>query len=114
MRTFFPVHEFDNAFGGTKMIAGDIGTVINAGNREETGNFWDIQPCPAQDQDAEQLAPPATGPLAQLVNGPVASLLHGSPLPVYPSGPQMQHPRPHQPWLLPDLADDQAAFHHPA
>jgi hypothetical protein len=87
VRTFFPVHEFDNAFGGTKMIAGDIGTVINAGNRDETGNFWDIQPCPAQDQDAEQLTAPASGPLAGLVNGPLSSLLHGSPLPVYASGP---------------------------
>jgi hypothetical protein len=88
VRTFFPIHEFDNAFGGTKMIAGDLGTVINAGNREETGNFWNLQSCPAQDQDAEQLSAPATGVLGQLVNGPLSALLHGSPLPVYGSGPQ--------------------------
>jgi hypothetical protein len=88
VRTFFPVHEFDNAFGGTKMIAGGTGTIINAGNRMETGSFWTLQPCPAQDQDAEQTSVPASGPLAQLVNGPVASLLNGSPLPVYGPGPQ--------------------------
>ncbi len=29
------------------MIAGDTGTIINAGNREETGSFWTLQPCPA-------------------------------------------------------------------
>jgi hypothetical protein len=88
VRTFFPVHEFDNAFGGTKMISGDIGALINAGNREETGSFWTLQSCPAEDQDAEQVTIPATGPIAQLGNGPLASLLGGSLLPVYGSGPQ--------------------------
>jgi hypothetical protein len=88
VRTFFPVHEFDNAFGGTKMIAGEIGTVINAGNREQTGSFWNLAPCAAQDQDAAQIAVPASGPLAGLVNGPLSSLTHGSPLPVYGPGPQ--------------------------
>src|SRR5947209_690726 len=88
VRTFFPIHEFDNAFGGTKMIAGELGTVVNAGNRDETGSFWTLQPCPASQQDAEQVSAPASGPLAQLVNGPLASALHGSPLPVYGPGPQ--------------------------
>jgi hypothetical protein len=88
VRTFFPVHEFNNAFGGSKMIAGDTGVLINAGNREETGSFFNLQSCPAQDQDAEQVTPPASGPLAQLINGPLASALQGSALPVYGSGPQ--------------------------
>jgi hypothetical protein len=88
VRTFFPIHEFDNAFGGTKMIAGEIGAIVNVGNRDETGSFWTLQPCPAQIQDAEQFTAPATGPLAGLVNGPLASMLHGTPLPVYGQGPQ--------------------------
>lgn len=88
VRTFFPIHEFDNAFGGTKMIAGEMGTVVNAGNRDETGSFWNLAPCPAQDQDAAQVNVPAAGPLASLVNGPLATLVHGSALPVYGSGPQ--------------------------
>jgi hypothetical protein len=88
VRTFFPIHEFDNAFGGTKMIAGELGTVVNAGNRDETGSFWTLQPCPAQDQDAAQISVPSGGVLSGLVNGPLASLLHGSPLPVYGDGPQ--------------------------
>src|SRR5437588_152784 len=87
VRTFFPVHEFDNAFGGTKMIAGDVGAVVNAGNRDETGSFWTVKSCPAQVQDAEQVTIPATGATANLLNGPLASLLHGSPLPVYPPAP---------------------------
>ncbi|MGZ4313956.1 MAG: hypothetical protein ACXVR1_17820 [Solirubrobacteraceae bacterium] len=88
VRTFFPIHEFDNAFGGTKMIAGELGTVVNAGNRDETGSFWTLQPCPAADQDAAQVSVPSGGTLAGLVNGPLATLLHGSPLPVYGDGPQ--------------------------
>jgi hypothetical protein len=89
VRTFFPIHEFNNAFGGTKMIAGDLGLLINAGNREETGSFFTLQPCPANQQDAEQVTPPgAAGPLSSLFNGPVSSLAGGNPLPVYGSGPQ--------------------------
>ena len=88
VRTFFPVHEFDNAFGGTKMIAGETGMVVNAGNRDKTGSFWTIQRCPARVQDAEQVTPPpVTGPFADLLNGPMASLLGGSPAPVYPPAP---------------------------
>ena len=88
VRTFFPVHEFNNAFGGSKMIAGDTGAIINAGNREETGSFFTLQPCPARDQDAEQISFAPAGPLAGVLNGPAAGLLHGNPLPVYQSGPQ--------------------------
>src|SRR3984957_190337 len=64
VRTFFPIHEFNNAFGGTKMISGELGTIVNVGNREETGSFWNLQSCPAEDQDAEQETVPAVGPLA--------------------------------------------------
>ena len=88
VRTFFPVHEFDNAFGGTKMIAGSTGAIINAGNRMETGSFWTLQPCPAQDQDAEQYSVPGGGPLAAVLNGPLSSALQGNPVPVYGPGPQ--------------------------
>ena len=88
VRTFFPVHEFDNAFGGTKMIAGESGAVVNAGNREATGSFWTTEPCPAEDQDAEQTSIPGGGLPASLLNGPVAALTGGNPLPVYGPGPQ--------------------------
>jgi hypothetical protein len=88
VRTFFPVHEFDNAFGGTKGIAGEQGVIVNAGNKDETGNFWAMQPCSARDQDAEQITTEPSGALAKLLNGPAASLLGGSPAPVYGPGPQ--------------------------
>ncbi|HSO98379.1 MAG TPA: Coagulation factor 5/8 type domain-containing protein [Solirubrobacteraceae bacterium] len=87
VRTFFPVHEFDNAFGGTKMIAGEAGAIVNAGNRQATGSFWTVEPCAARDQDAEQLSTPGSDLPAPILNGPVAGLIGGNPLPVYASGP---------------------------
>ena len=88
VRTFFPVHEFDNAFGGTKMIAGETGAIVNAGNHQATGSFWTVEPCPADQQDAEQTTVPGADLPASLLNGPVSTLTGGNPLPVYASGPQ--------------------------
>ena len=87
VRTFFPVHEFNNAFGGTKGIAGSTGLIVNGGNRLATGSFMTEQSCPAANQDAEQLTTAPTGALAALLNGPLASLLAGNPTPAYPTGP---------------------------
>ncbi len=88
IRTFFPVHEFDNAFGGTKMIAGETGMIVNAGNRDKTGSFWSVKSCPASVQDAPQVSGPAAGAaVLNLLNGGFGSLTHGSPLPAYPPPP---------------------------
>ncbi|MEO8968956.1 MAG: Coagulation factor 5/8 type domain-containing protein [Solirubrobacteraceae bacterium] len=88
VRTFFPIHEFDNAFGGTKMISGETGLIVNAGNHQATGSFWTTEPCSAQEQDAEQTTIPGADLPASLLNGPIASLTGGTALPLYPSGPQ--------------------------
>jgi hypothetical protein len=87
IHTFFPVHEFDNGFGGSKMIGGEAGVIINAGNRFETGTFFAVQSCPADQQDAEQVAPPAGSVFLDLLNGGFAPLLGGNPLPLYPPPP---------------------------
>jgi len=88
VRTFFPVHEFDNAFGGTKGIAGTTGLIVNAGNRDETGAFWDMQSCAAADADAEQTTAPDSGPIGAIINSSlVSNLTGGAPLPVYSPGP---------------------------
>jgi hypothetical protein len=87
VRTFFPVHEFDNAFGGSKMISGEAGAVINAGNHFETGSFFAVQSCPAEQQDAEQVTLPVGSPYLDLLNGAFAALLAGNPLPVYSQPP---------------------------
>jgi hypothetical protein len=61
--TFFPIHKFDNAFGGTKMDAGELGVLVNGGNHLETGHFWDVKTCTGPEHDSTQLtALPGGGP----------------------------------------------------
>src|SRR5581483_5273077 len=84
--TFFPVHKFDNAFGGTKMDSGQLGLLVNLGNHLETGHFWDVRTCtgPEHDStqiDASQVIPPASG-FTQLLNQLEPTLLPGVPLPI--------------------------------
>ncbi len=85
--TFFPVHKFDNAFGGTKMDGGETGVIVNQGNKYETGHYWNIQTCTGPEHDSEQLTSPAIGGLAQLLNGPVAQTFGGGSVPAYPPPP---------------------------
>jgi microsomal dipeptidase-like Zn-dependent dipeptidase len=88
VRTFFPVHKFDNAFGGTKMDSGALGVLINAGNHYETGSFWNVQTCTGPEHDEEQQTQvPAVGDVLQLLTGPLNNLLGGAVLPVYPPAP---------------------------
>src|SRR5207248_6154188 len=85
--TFFPIHKFDNAFGGTKMDAGELGLLVNAGNHLETGHFWDIKTCTGPEHDQTQLTSVPSGLLGDLLNGPLHSLLPSGTLPVYPPPP---------------------------
>ena len=81
--SFFPVHKFDNGFGGTKMDAGEIGYVVNAGNFYKTGHFWDVGPCSGPGHDEEQLTTPPTALVASLI----FQLIGTTPLPVYGQPP---------------------------
>jgi hypothetical protein len=104
--TFFPIHKFDNAFGGTKMDAGETGALVNAGNHLETGQFWNIKTCTGPEHDSTQLtAAGASGlpGLTKVMNTAGRRLLPGVPgvpglpglpgllptgqLPVYPPPP---------------------------
>ena len=79
--TFFPIHKFDNAFGGTKMDAGELGLLVNGGNHLETGHFWNVQTCTGPEHDSTQLTAVPPGALATLLNGPAGqTLLPGLPL----------------------------------
>ena len=53
--TFFPIHKFDNAFGGTKMDGGETGVLVNHGNHLETGHYWNIETCTGPEHDSEQI-----------------------------------------------------------
>jgi hypothetical protein len=90
--TFFPVHKFDNAFGGTKMDGGELGLLVNGGNHLETGHFWNIQTCTGPEHDQPQLTAVPGGGLTTLLDGAVGETLLGGPqpssqLPIYPPAP---------------------------
>ena len=86
--SFFPIHKFDNAFGGTKMDAAEGGVIVDAGNVLATGRFWDVETCKTAEQDADQLTTPVTEPVAELLAGPLHALLPGGAIaPVYPPPP---------------------------
>jgi hypothetical protein len=65
--SFFPVHKFDNAFGGTKMDSGAIGPIVNAGNFDKTHHFWNVNQCSGPGEDREQQTAPIETNVAQLI-----------------------------------------------
>lgn len=75
----YPVHKFDNAFGGTRFDSGAQGAAVNIGQLLSTGHWWQATSCTGP-SDNEQ----------PLTNDDFATLLPGLPpgtiLPVYPSG----------------------------
>ena len=85
--SFFPVHKFDNGFGGTKMDGGEIGYIVNVGNAYKTGHFWDAQGCDGPGHDQTQLTTPVTAPVASLVYGQLGTLTPAARAPVYGDGP---------------------------
>lgn len=84
--SFFPVHKFDNAFGGTKMDHDTTGLLVNAGNFLQTGTFWNVQPCTGPGHDSTQPSVPIAGDINQLLGKVTGPLLGGVPLPLYPAG----------------------------
>jgi hypothetical protein len=85
--TFFPVHKFDNAFGGAKMDGGEIGLLVNGGNQLETGHFFNVQTCTGPEHDNTQLTVLPPGALSQILSGVGATMMPGGVLPVYPAPP---------------------------
>jgi hypothetical protein len=85
--TFFPVHKFDNAFGGAKMDGGELGLLVNGGNQLETGHFFNVQTCTGPEHDNTQLTALPPGALSQILSGVGASMMPGGVLPVYPAPP---------------------------
>jgi hypothetical protein len=65
--SFFPVHKFDNGFGGTKMDSGAIGPVVNAGNFYKTQHFWHVHQCGGAGEDRTQPTVPLATNVAQLI-----------------------------------------------
>jgi microsomal dipeptidase-like Zn-dependent dipeptidase len=88
VRTIFPMHWIDNAFGGAAVEGGDKGTFINALEALQTGHFFRTGPCPEEGQ-GEEMGPFGLPQLAQLeLVYPALQPLNQLGLPVYPPGKQ--------------------------
>ena len=85
VRSFFPVHKFDNPLGGTKMDGGNTGLVVNPGNKIAYGSFWDARTCTGAETDNTQTG--NGGALAGAVAGTSLQGFLGGQTPVYPPGP---------------------------
>ena len=51
VRSLFPVHKFDNAFGGTAMDNGNTGILVNIGNKWMTQRWWRAESRPEGEHD---------------------------------------------------------------
>jgi microsomal dipeptidase-like Zn-dependent dipeptidase len=80
----YPVHKFDNAFGGTRFDSGTQGAAVNIGNLLTTGHWWTATSCTGP-SDNEQ--PLVSDDFANLLRLGSLNLPPGTLLPVYPSGP---------------------------
>lgn len=88
IRTFFPIHKFDNAFGGTKMDGGTTGVIVNGGNHLETGTFWNVKTCTGPESDETQLtAASGLGDATGTLNDVLTPLTGGAAVPLYPAPP---------------------------
>ena len=85
------VNKFDNALSGVAGDEGGAAPLINAANFLETGSFWDMRKCPADNlegvNDKTQLALPSTGKEQDALFGAIAGLYIPLKLPLYASGP---------------------------
>jgi microsomal dipeptidase-like Zn-dependent dipeptidase len=89
VRSFFPVHKFDNALGGTHFDDGATGLLVNTGNKYATGQWWDAQPC-APGADPDNTPTSLSGNeavLYQLLGQTVGDQLLGGDVPAYPPAP---------------------------
>lgn len=88
VRQMFPIHEFDNAFGGNGIFDGAI---LNVGNFADTGSFWSTYDCPGGENNYKDFirTPGAVmTSLPGLGNDPLtAALIANNPgiAPLYPT-----------------------------
>ena len=98
VRSMFPVHKFDNSFGGTAMDDETKGILVNLGNKYMTGRWWEVEACPTEEHDETPVSlgqgvPTAYQELATQPGSQVfapaltAPLFQSAALPTYPTGP---------------------------
>lgn len=60
--SLYPVHKFDNAFGGTRFDSGAVGSVINGGQFALSGHYWEVEAC--RGPEADNTIEPAGAPMS--------------------------------------------------
>ncbi len=88
VRSVFPMHWTDNAFGGAAMEGDGKGTFINILEAFQTGHYFRTGPCPEPGQ-GESVGTLSKGELGVLASFfPAAGPLAQAGMPSYPPGPQ--------------------------
>jgi microsomal dipeptidase-like Zn-dependent dipeptidase len=88
VRTVFPMHWTDNAFGGAALEGGGRGTFINVLEAFQTGHYFRTTSCPEPGQGETVDTLSATQLSFLSLYFPAAKSLTQQPVPIYPSGPQ--------------------------
>ncbi len=88
VRSVFPMHWTDNAFGGAALEGDGKGTFINILEAFQTGHYFRTGPCPepGQGESVDTLSKGELGVLANFF--PAAEPLAQAGMPAYPPGPQ--------------------------
>ncbi len=85
IRTFFPIHWVDNAFGGAALEGGATGTFINLLNKYETGQYFTAGKCPLPGEGEQMTSAghyfAGSDPLSQALDS-----IEAAGVPTYPSG----------------------------
>ena len=88
VRSVFPMHWTDNAFGGSALEGGVKGVFINILEAFQTGHYFRTGPCPepGQGETVDTLGPLELSVLASFF--PAAKALADAGMPTYPPGEQ--------------------------
>ncbi len=83
------VNKFDNALAGVAGDSGQAGTVVNSGNRLETGRYWDMRSCDSEQPDVHDREQTTSGSAAQdqLFGAALSMGVPPGTAPVYPAAP---------------------------
>ena len=91
VRVIFPVHKFDNAFGGHLPHSGfGLGTFLTAGNLLETGHPLEVGNCPLDDNGDDEFSTGAREDLGGVVDALLATLEYTIQQ-VNPTSPSTEH-----------------------
>lgn len=89
VRSFFPVHKFDNALGGTHFDEGATGLLVNVGNFWVTGDWWRAEPCApgAEPDNTPTSLSGNTAIMYALIGQVLGDQILRTNLPAYPPAP---------------------------